>query len=143
MIRCRLVKPYSNRRAADILDHLQVQIMPEDFKCEYKINDRWWIVFDDELPIAYACVRPLALLPSYWYLARAGVLLEFRGRGLQKKLIRLRCNAARRAGATHVVTDTHRTNHPSSNSLIACGFKLYTPQDKWSFETGLYWMKEL
>jgi predicted acetyltransferase len=77
------------------------------------------------------------------YLCRAGVLApKFRGRGLQKLMIQKRVTYARRRKWSVVVTDTHE-NLASANSLIACGFRLYAPDTKWSFETSLYWRKQL
>lgn len=141
MIRCKKVNPLSSVRARETLDLLQMAVMPDDFKCEYKPQDLWWIVERDGLPVAYACTRPVSA--HWWYLARVGVLKEARGNGLQKKLIRLRCNAAKKAGGVAMITDTRADNYPSSNSLIACGFRLYEPVDRWAFVTGLYWMKDL
>lgn len=143
MIRCKKVDPLSSPVARETLDLLQMAVMPDDFKCEYKAGDLWWVVYDGTQPVAYACTRPTPAWTPYWYLARVGVLKSHRGNGLQKKLIRLRCNAARRAGASHMVTDTRRDNYSSSNSLIATGFRLYEPETRWAFETGLYWMKVL
>jgi len=66
-----------------------------------------------------------------------------RGQGLQRRLIRVRELAARKAGMLAIVTDTHRENHASSNSLMAMGYRLYTPHTKWAFNDGLYWRKKL
>lgn len=141
MIRCKKVNPLRSHKARETLDLLQALVMPETWACGYAEKDLWWIVYDDTKPIAYACTRPVS--DHWWYLARVGVVKEARGNGLQKKLIRLRCNAVRKLGGSTMITDTRRDNYSSSNSLIATGFKLYEPETRWGFETGLYWMKEL
>ena len=51
--------------------------------------------------------------------------------------------AARRRGMVAMVTDTHLTNHASSNSLIRSGYKLYEPGSRWALMDGLYRMKRL
>lgn len=65
------------------------------------------------------------------YLERAGVRFDFRGLGLQKKLIKARCNHAKQQGARIAVTYVLGWNVASLNSLISCGFKAYRPEDPW------------
>lgn len=100
----------------------------------------WWIAYCGKEEAGYCGIRPTA--SGMGYLCRAGVLAKFRGRGLQKTLIRKRVAYAKSVGWHAVVTDTH-DNPASSNSLISCGFRLYNPEIKWSFSTALYWRKKL
>jgi ribosomal protein S18 acetylase RimI-like enzyme len=102
----------------------------------------WWIAFAGKEAVAFAGICKASQTPDAGYLCRAGVLPKFRGAGLQKRLIRIRVKYARQQGWSSVVTDTHK-NPASSNSLISCGFRLFTPQRPWSFTTGLYWRKQL
>ena len=53
-------------------------------------------------------------------LCRSGVIKSFRGKGIQKKLIRSRERFSRTLGWKWLITDT-TDNPPSSNSLISCG----------------------
>jgi GNAT superfamily N-acetyltransferase len=76
------------------------------------------------------------------FLERAAVLKPFRGRGLQKLLIAARDQEARRLGLEHVYTYTAFENNASSNSLMKCGYKLYTPQSKYGLKGALYWYKK-
>ncbi len=76
------------------------------------------------------------------YLCRSGVVPEHRGKGLQKRLIRVRETYARNMAMNWVISDT-TCNPPSANSLIACGFKLYEPAQPWGNRSTIYWRKRL
>ena len=45
---------------------------------------------------------------------------------------------AKKLGWNWCITDT-TANPASSNSLISCGFKMYTPANPWSFKNACYW----
>jgi ribosomal protein S18 acetylase RimI-like enzyme len=102
----------------------------------------WWIAYTGDEEAGYCGIKQSSTGKGYGYLCRAGVLPKYRGCGLQKQMIRCRVAYARAQGWQFVVTDTHE-NNASSNSLIACGFRLYDPDVRWSFETSLYWKKLL
>jgi GNAT superfamily N-acetyltransferase len=70
------------------------------------------------------------------------VLPEFRGQGLQKRLIRIRLKTAKAIGMNWAVTDTY-DNPASGNNMIACGFKLFIPSDPWGVGRTLYWRKRI
>ena len=121
-----------------MLCYLQKKILPSD--SIYK-PDRWhwWIVYtEDGKPVGFAgLVRSIAWNDT-GYLCRAGVMYEYTGKGLQKRLIKVRQAQAKKLGWNWLITDT--TNNPaSSNSLISCGFRIYTPANKWSFKNAIYW----
>lgn len=102
----------------------------------------WWMAYHEDAPVAYAAIRQSSTSIDGGYLSRAGVMPLYRGNGLQKLLIRRRLAYAKTQGWRWVATDTN--NNPiSGNSLIACGFKLYTPTNLWSFDTANYWRKYL
>ena len=103
----------------------------------------WWVAYDGKKPAAYACIRPSYQRGDTAYLSRAGVLPAYRGKGLQKRLIRVRLAWARAEGYDRVVTDTVCGNVASSNSLIACGLRLFRPGYLWSFTNALYWQMDL
>lgn len=101
----------------------------------------WWIAYAPEGQEAGYCgVKPLPNGGGA-YLCRAGVLWAFRGLGLQKQMIKRRFAYARKRGWLPVVTDTHQ-NIASANSLMACGFRLYAPEEKWAFDNSLYWKRK-
>lgn len=103
----------------------------------------WWIAKAADEVAGFCGVTPSYGDPmQLGYLKRAGVRLSHRGQGLQRRFIRVREARARKNGWTALVTDT--TDNPSSaNNLIACGYRIYTPQEPWGFLQTIYWTKEL
>lgn len=132
----------SIRRSRDevTLLTLQKECLPGDEPLDARKGD-WWVAEMDGEPVAFACLRPDRSDPATGYLARAGVLPKARGQGLQKRLIRVREARAKALGMKVVVTDTANFNVASSNSLIACGYKLYQPANRWGFADANYWKK--
>ena len=124
------------------LGMLQEKCLPED--TPYDTNyGYWWIVYDAlNLPCAFAGLVRSVRWTNVGYLCRAGVLPGHRGRGVQKRLIRARIRQAKALGWDYLITDTY-LNPASSNSLIACGFKLYEPLKPWGVKETLYWRLNL
>lgn len=123
---------------------LDAQLFPADFD---SIGDPdsevWFIGRDNGHTACYASYRILDDGITA-YLTRAGVAKSYQGRGLQKRLIRVRCKHAKQRGAKTVITYVHKNNSASANSLISCGFKLYQPQYAWAGrENFLYFWKPL
>ncbi len=108
-----------------------------DFKIGF-----WWIVYHGKEPVGFAGLVPSQQRVDAGYMIRAGVVPKHRGRGLQKRLIRVREAKARRLGWTSLVSDTME-NIRSANNLIRHGFKLYNPIFAYSFDTALYWEKRI
>lgn len=123
-----------------VLETLQRHCLPHDDPTFPK-NGVWWIGYDGQ-PVAFCCIKPSRWWSDTAYLARAGVLGAWRGNGLQKRMIRLREQWARRNNYRWLITDTSE-NPPSGNSLISCGYRLYTPRNPWALETSVYWRKKL
>jgi GNAT superfamily N-acetyltransferase len=125
-----------------ILVHLQKQCLPRDRPYDVS-RGHWWIVYTEGgKPIGFAGLVRSNAWVDCGYLCRAGVMREFRGNGLQKRLVKVREQKAKRLNWNWLITDTYR-NPASSNSLISCGFKLYEPSVPWSFKYALYWRKKL
>ena len=102
----------------------------------------WWVAFDGKTPAAFACLRPSIRSEHTGYLAMSGVLARWRGKGLQRKLIRKRVAYARQLGWHTVITDTMHGNAASMRSLIACGFRPYTPVVRWGDpDHAVYWTR--
>ena len=119
------------------LEELQLVCLPEDDPRD-TTEGAWWIAYDGNIPVAFAGISHIPKL-NWGYLCRAGVVPEYRGRGLQRRLIDVRLRHAKKNGWPVVVCDTHLTNHSSSNNLFRRGFKLYEPEGRWAFKDGLYW----
>jgi len=103
----------------------------------------WWLITHNNKPAGFAGLHHSNKYIDCGYLCRVGVTWPHQGQGLQKRLIRVREKKARILGWNWLVTDTTPENLASSNSLISCGFKLYSPCNKWAFKRSLYWRKEL
>lgn len=103
----------------------------------------WWIAFDGKTAAAFAGIRASSRDAGYGYLCLAGVLPEYRGLGLQQRLIKTRCRKAKSLGWTHVVTEVISDNPHSMANLIRCGFKPYTPTVLWGDPAAVYWRKQL
>lgn len=102
----------------------------------------WWIAYHDNIPVAFCGMNPSSRWSDCGYFCRAGVRPSHEGHGIQKRMIRVRINKARKLGWNWVITDT-RKNPPSANSLISMGFKMFQPSKPWSFRDALYWRKKI
>jgi GNAT superfamily N-acetyltransferase len=127
---------------ASLLRWLQLATMPRDDPYDTG-NGFWWVAYEGTEPIGFAGMVRSFRWSDAGYLCRAGVVRAYRGKGLQKRLIKVRERKARRLGWNWLITDTASYNVASSNSLLACGFKLFRPSNPWGHEDGLYWRKEL
>ena len=120
----------------DELKRLHGECFPCDSEPPWERAD-WWLAWDDNgKAIAFAGGYVYGPDACY-YLVRAGVAEAARGRGLQKRLIRVRLRRAAQLGCKGAYTYTVLSNHASSNSLIRCGFKLFRPSRRWGGRSRL------
>lgn len=133
--RARLTKPL--RTELDSLDHI---CFGDVYPKKDTETEAWWTARTRTgTPLGFAGAK-LWDPDGCVYLCRAGVIATARGAGLQRRLIRVRLAWARRIGADAAYTYTVSWNHASNNSLIACGFKLWSPGYAWAGREGvLYW----
>lgn len=103
----------------------------------------WWVGLLEDRVVCYCGLKPLPNDPGLAYLCRAGVSPAHRGRGLQRRMIRLRVRFARDEGFRQVVTDCSIHNGPSLHSLFDCGFRLYEPQMRWSGAPWMYLIRDV
>jgi len=101
---------------------------------------RWWFVYCAGERVGYAGLKIMSgINKGIAFLSRCGILPEHRGNGLQRKLIRVRLAAAKKALCDYVITYTLRTNLNSANNLIAYGFRMYIPEEEWGSPDSLYY----
>jgi GNAT superfamily N-acetyltransferase len=124
-----------------ILVHLQKQCLPGDIPCDVS-NGWWWVAYSAGTPVGFAGLTRTNSWADCGYLCRAGVLPEYRGMGIQKRLIKAREIQAKRLNWNWLVSDTFE-NPASSNSLISCGFRLFHPSKPWGHENALYFRKNI
>ena len=113
-----------------------------DIERKKTTDGMWWIVRDGNVPVGFACLGQFRKEPHTAYLYLSGVIEKYRGRGIQRRLISVRVQAARRAGFKTLVSETFH-NPQSANNLIACGFRMFDPKRKWSAYGACYWTREL
>jgi GNAT superfamily N-acetyltransferase len=101
----------------------------------------WWLAYANDVAVGYACMRDAKSEENAAFLAIAGVVPEHRGKGLQRRLIRVRVQKARRLMKRAVISYT-MDNAPSGNNLIACGFRLYDPDKRWEGGDVTYWRRQ-
>jgi len=88
----------------------------------------WFIGWDGTKPAAYCAWKTLehdGVAVGFHY--RAGVLAEYRGRALQRQMLRLREATMRAQGLKVAVTYTDADAAASMRNLIAEGFRPYAP----------------
>lgn len=101
----------------------------------------WWIAYCGSLLVGFAGLADSHSAPGYGYLKRSGVLPQYRGRRLQRRLITARERWARGHGLLGLVTDTTE-NPASANSLIGRGYRIYEPKKPWTrWKQTIYWHK--
>lgn len=136
-----MASEYKARLAKDVseLKRLDLACFPYDTHFNFE-EGTWWILSHKGVVVAFCGVRELG--GGMWFLCKAGVVSKHRGKGLQRRMIRLRERFARRQGGESMITYTLASNPASSNNLIACKYKLYEPQSYWAGNVN-YWNKAL
>lgn len=108
---------------------------------EFKENRDWWVITDNKGEIIAYCGS--GYKANFAIFVRAWVKRNHRGKGLQKKMIKLRINAAKKRNCESAITYITPDNPASGNSLIGCGFKLYTPEWEYAGKEMIYFIKNL
>lgn len=112
------------------------------FDGDYPVTDwdqcTWWIGIEKGTDACYCAIKEIN---GFFYLNRAGVMPDFRGRGYQRKMLDKRLKFA---GDRVVITDTVASNTASNNNLIRAGFLMFHPQTPWKTEhpACIYWRRE-
>jgi ribosomal protein S18 acetylase RimI-like enzyme len=88
----------------------------------------WFIGWDGEKPAAYCAWKPVDHNGTpVGFLYRAGVLPDYRGRALQREMIRIREEDMRTRGMRAAVTYTDADGAASMRNLIAEEYRPYAP----------------
>src|ERR1019366_3836721 len=85
----------------------------------------WFVIFDNKQWVGYAALRVHDAITLYS--GPTYIKPDFRGQGLQVKLLKKRINLAKKLGYSRIISSTYYHNYPSNNSLIKCGFRLICP----------------
>lgn len=137
MMRLTPVASAQSRARVSAMQHVLFPV-PANYHADL-MEGQWWLARSDGKDAGFCAIAPSKQFRDCAYLSRAGVMPDYRGKGLQQRMIRLRLRWAKSQGYRCVVTDTVPSNLASSNSLISCGFKLYRPSKPWAANGALYW----
>lgn len=124
-----------------VLLRMQKETFPMDGKVAC-IDGYWWLAFDGDLPVGFACMTDVDSWPGSGYLSRVGVMPSHRGKGIQRQLMRV-CERKAKALKWDRIISTTYNNPASANNFIACGYRTYEPQTRWGAPDTIYWRKEL
>jgi len=123
--------------------HWYYKLQELDFKVfygcgnEFLKNRDWWVVLDKDEIVAYCgCLYTQGIC----IFVRAWVHRNYRGKGLQSKMIKARIEAAKDK-CTVVITYTTFDNVPSANNLIKNRFYLYQPAYAYAGNDKLYFKR--
>jgi GNAT superfamily N-acetyltransferase len=136
-VRLRRVRPGEVGR----LRYLHDLLFPVDHQPDFTAGT-WFLALSGNELVGFAGFQLEPSWPGAAYLCRAGVMPQFTGRGLQRRLIRVRERAARAQGLTRSFTTTYE-NPASANNLIREGYSTYLPAVPWGAPGTIYWRKTL
>lgn len=140
------VDPTSDAIARSQINEMHLALFPGLKVVETHIG-YWWIVRGaKDKPVGFCGLWHSVQRPKdTGYLARAGVLDDARGYGLQRRMIRVREAKCRSLGLMRAVTDTDYANIYSANNVLRCGYELFRPSIEWAGTSApwLYWQRIL
>ena len=132
----KLIKIFSfgkvyNQKIYEDLQALDAVVF--DGESEFTENREWWVILENKRIVAYC---GSGYKEDICHFVRAWVAHKHRGKGWQKRMIRLRL---RNAKNYYTITYTSIDNVVSANNLISCGFRPYRPEYKWAGSSFNYW----
>lgn len=111
---------------------LQALLFPADDRVRLDSFVQAWAGYDEsDFPVAFCTARHWVSEGAV-FLERAGVMPAFNGKGLQRRMIRLRERWARSIGAGVVLTYVAPKNYQSMVNLLRCGYRFYDPATEWA-----------
>lgn len=89
----------------------------------------YWLVWKDgtEYPVGFCAVRRAHSNRAWAFLARAALLREARGHGIQRRMIEARERWARSEGMEGTLTYVSNRNEASLVNLLRQGYHIYDP----------------
>jgi GNAT superfamily N-acetyltransferase len=139
----KLVKIFNLGRV--ISERLYLQLKELDKKIfygcgnEFKKNRDWWVIEEEGKIVAYCgCIYSEGIC----IFNRAWVHRDYRGNGIQRKMINARLKTAKES-CNLAITYTTFDNVPSANNLIKTKFIMYNPMYKYAGDDKLYFIRRL
>lgn len=118
------------------LMRLQKETFPADGKVAC-IDGYWWMAFDGDKAVGFSCMTDVQTWDKTGYISRVGVMPAYRGKGLQRRLMKVCERKAKRLGWARLISTTYN-NPPSANNFIALGYRTYEPQARWGASDTIY-----
>lgn len=103
----------------------------------------WWLVYFEGAPVGFAGLTPMVPFANVGYLKRAYVLPAHRGHGLQRRLLSIREDKARRLGWNLLVSECAADNRWSADNFAKARYTAFEPEQKWGAADSIYWKKEI
>ena len=130
------------RRIKDIskIKELHSLIFPEDDFDIEKTDELWLVYNDDNKEIGFCSLRVLPDKMAYFNWA--GLLENYWGKGLHRRMISVRTRWAKKNKLEYLLTYTLNNIHSSVN-LIKSNFEVYEPNYEWADENCLYFRKKI
>ena len=141
-ISIRRISTPGNLAPADaaLLDRLADEAFGYKTGCPRKCYH--WLAYDRQTPVAFAALD-VDQFPEAAFFAHTGVIAPYRGRGIQRRFIRLVERLARRLEFSQIVCTVHFANPWSLNNFIREGWLAYRPDDWWGQRECVYIRKSL
>ena len=137
----RMVDAYDEDAAEILSDLHQLTFFDAAAMPQFDLGT-WWLAYHGDDAVAFAGVLPSTHVKNGGYFCRVGVLQRHRGRGLQRRMMRVIEARGRRIGWGSIVSDT-TDNTVSANNFIQAGYRLFEPEAPWAWPQTLYWRKWL
>ena len=141
-----MAEPYKNGLKVSIEQIEDV----EEAKAIHKLafpSDAWvgdehtfWQAVDEKGKVVGFCSAIYLPDKRSVYLSRAAVIAKAQGRGLQRRMIKMRVRWAMEQGAHRVTSDAKMDNYESIANLIRCGFHFYDPPKPWAGFSSHYFV---
>lgn len=131
------------RRTNDknLIVKLDSRIFPNDIFYEHE-NNHYWTVKKESKVIGF-CMATVWEVNKALFLSRAGIIPSERGKGLQRRMIRVRENFARKNKIKDIITYVSKDNIPSFVNLIKSGYFVYEPQYLYAGSDNFYLIKRI
>lgn len=121
--------------AREVLSALHTLTFPGDEQPGWREDGLAWITYDEGEPVAFLYAEQMA--DDSWYFSRVGVMPAARGRGLQRKLMRLMQRALK---GERLISTTYR-NPASANNFVREQWLTFLPANPWGAPDTIYWYK--
>ena len=113
------IKHY-HKNKGDIIKQIE-HLNKMDYPLNLKRSNHLFVGFDGEVPVCFAGLNQRS---GYYYFRGCYVLPDYRGKGLQIRLMKARFKLLKSIGVSRVSTLIHIENNHSLNNALKVGFEV-------------------